>query len=123
MILKILLLVPSWNQFVGKSHWVMVKEKKKWEKHIWMATVFAKAGGRLSMRWMMPARHKRNVVITSYRKRRIDFDNLCLKPVMDGLVKNGLLKDDSRAWCESKVTQEKCEKDEAPYTVIELANV
>ena len=120
MTLKILLLVPSWNQFINHSHWVMVKEKKKWEKHVWMAGVFARAGGHLHIRWMLPVYKKRKVRITSYRKRLIDKDNLCLKPVMDALVKTGFLKDDSPKWCESTVSQRKCEKGEEPYTAIEL---
>jgi Holliday junction resolvase RusA-like endonuclease len=120
--LKILLPVPSWNAFIGTHHWKMTNEKKKWAHHVGMAKIFAKANGEMPYS-MMLKNMKRLVTVIAYRKRRIDTDNLCLKPIMDALVIHDLLKDDSIKWCQLHVKQEKCEKGEAPFTIVELENM
>jgi len=54
-----------------------------------------------------PKRKKKKVVITSYRKRLLDKDNLYAgaKPLVDALEKAGLIWDDSPKWINLEVKQ------------------
>lgn len=54
-------------------------------------------------------------------KRRRDLDGFCLKPIIDGLVRAGVLKDDSMDYVESIMIVGK-NGQEADETVIELLN-
>lgn len=109
--------VPSWNTFLGHSHWLMTNEKRKWYKETSMAIIVAGANGKIPQSFKENIT-KRMVTVTAYRKRSIDTDNVCLKPVMDALVTAGVLRDDSRKWCDLLVKQEKCKKKEPPHTVV-----
>jgi len=63
---------------------------------------------------------RKEVHIRSYRKKLCDIDNFIggLKPVIDALVKNKVLKDDSPEWMVLEVFQEKDIK--MPRTEIEV---
>ena len=65
---------------------------------------------------------KRECKITSYRKRLLDKDNLYggVKPLVDVIVKYGILIDDNPSVCDLKVGQE---KSRTPKTVIELRDI
>jgi len=54
-----------------------------------------------------PKQRKRKVIITSYRKRLLDKDNLYAgtKPLVDALKKAGLIWDDSPKWINLEVKQ------------------
>jgi hypothetical protein len=60
----------------------------------------------------------RTVLITSYRLRLLDERNLYDKYFVDCLVKAGLLRDDSSAWCKVEVGQIKVSEPEDERTVI-----
>ena len=62
-----------------------------------------------------------NITVISYRKWKHDPDGISVKACLDGLVRAGLLQDDSTEEIK-KVTFEsrKCEKDEEEGTIIEL---
>jgi Holliday junction resolvase RusA-like endonuclease len=62
-----------------------------------------------------------NITVISYRKRKHDPDGVSCKAVLDGLVRAGLLQDDSTEEIK-KVTFESriCEKGQKEGTIIEL---
>lgn len=62
-----------------------------------------------------------NIVITSYRKRKHDPDGISVKAVLDGLVRRGILTDDSTSEINKiTFTSKICRKGEKEQTVIEL---
>ena len=65
-----------------------------------------------------------NITVISYRKRKHDPDGISVKACLDGLVRAGLLQDDSTEEI-NKVTFEsrKCEKGDDEATIIELVRV
>lgn len=68
------------------------------------------------------AEGKRECKITSHRKRLLDPDNLVggMKPLIDAIVKFGMLIDDNPDMCDLRVGQEKSKH---PKTVIELRDI
>ena len=68
------------------------------EKEAWGAVILAQLSG------YMKATGKRKITITSYRKRRIDQDNLKggAKQLLDALKALQLIKDDSLKWVSVK---------------------
>lgn len=77
---------------------------------------------------------RRRVILTAYRKRRLDSDNLShgFKHGRDALVRCGLLVDDSDRWCSFEYRQHVLSEMPAdlarkygrrPLTVIELSDV
>ena len=65
---------------------------------------------------------KREVIITSVRKRDLDEDNLKggAKPIPDCLKKMGWIKDDRPKFCDIRVTQRRPAKGEKLGTFIEV---
>ena len=62
-----------------------------------------------------------NITVTSYRKRIHDPDGISVKAVLDGIVRAGLLPDDSTKEVKSvKFESVICKKDEAEKTVINI---
>jgi hypothetical protein len=76
------------NKILGHSYWVKHKSACKWKSHLAAVIGFNK-----------PARPIEKVNITAIRHafRMLDFDSCVasLKPVVDGLVECGLLKNDN----------------------------
>lgn len=62
----------------------------------------------------------RFVLVTSFRLRLIDADNLFAKYIVDCCVKAGLLRDDSPHWCKVQVGQIKVDNPAEERTVIEI---
>ncbi len=64
-----------------------------------------------------------SISVHSVRKRIADADGVSAKAVIDALVANGVLQDDSPAFVESVThTQSKASKGESEYTVIIIEN-
>jgi len=62
-----------------------------------------------------------NIIVTSYRKRNHDPDGISAKAVIDGLVRFGLLPDDSAKEVRKVTFQSHvCKKGEEEKTIIEL---
>jgi len=71
---------------------------------------------------LSPARRKRQVKITSYRRGEPDPQNLYLahdKCILDQLIRLGVLIDDSAKWCEFSVVSQRAGK-LGKRTVIEI---
>lgn len=62
-----------------------------------------------------------NITVTSYRKRKHDPDGISVKAVLDGIVRAGLLPDDSCKEVESITFKSIISKEEK--TIIEIMNV
>lgn len=60
------------------------------------------------------------ILITDFRKRLLDDDNLCEKFHVDALRYSGYIKNDSRKQYKIFTTQEKLSKEIEPYTLIEI---
>ena len=79
---------PSNNRFIGRNNkWQYIKEKKEWEELIYYSC---------NPKPKVPI--NKAVVILHYffkTKNRRDPDNYSGKFILDGLVKSGILKDDS----------------------------
>ena len=64
-----------------------------------------------------------NITVTSYRKRKHDPDGISVKAVLDGLVREGILPDDSTSEVkEVRFTSVICGKGEDERTVIEITD-
>lgn len=59
-----------------------------------------------------------HIKVTAYRKRVIDASNCNAKLLEDGLVKAGILKDDSPKYVDSMTTR--CVKSDQEYVEIEI---
>jgi len=65
-----------------------------------------------------------DVVVCCRRERLADVDNISVKAVLDGIVKSGLLQDDSSKWVRSvSVSQEKCNQGEPESTEVIITEV
>ena len=86
---------PSWNTYYAGVHWAM-RKKKMDEIHelVYWAAHSSK---------IEPCVDKISILfkVNYSSKRRHDPDNCCVKPFVDGLVKAGILKDDSTKEIES----------------------
>lgn len=65
----------------------------------------------------------RHVLITSYRVRLLDGDNIFGKYIIDSLVRAGLLRDDSPAWVKVQTCQVKVDMHAKERTHIEIFTV
>ena len=62
-----------------------------------------------------------NIRVISYRKRKHDPDGVSVKAVLDGLVRSGILRDDSTEEIKSVTFESrKCPKGQEETTVIEI---
>jgi Holliday junction resolvase RusA-like endonuclease len=68
-------------------------------------------------------KRKMSVVITSYRKRLLDLDNLVggAKPLIDALCDMGLIVDDSPDWLDLEVKQK--QQSIGEHTSIEIKGI
>lgn len=75
----------------GGSHWSRTRIKRQWEGHVCAAVLTALG------RWPAAPLERARVTITRCSTREPDFDNLAQggKFILDGLVKAGVLADDS----------------------------
>lgn len=89
----------SLNVWQRQHFMVRNRIKKAW---VWEVKVT-----KLNGKWP-EATTKQKVVITSYRKRRLDQDNFIggAKPLVDALTKNKLIFDDSPDWVDVEYRQE-----------------
>ena len=92
-------LTKSDNAFKNKKgtsvYWKYKKYKEHLEQDIWFEV----------LRQDIPkALGKRKVTITRYSPYAIDYGNFVggCKPILDGLVMSGALKDDSMEWCKEE---------------------
>ena len=65
----------------------------------------------------------RHVLITSYRVRLLDGDNVFGKYIIDSLVRAGLLRDDSPAWVKVQTAQVKVDMPAKERTHIEIYTI
>lgn len=64
------------------------------------------------------------IVVTSRRKRLLDYDNLCIKFLIDGLRHCGVIPDDNPAIIGAvELRQEKITKGEEPETIVEIFEI
>lgn len=62
-----------------------------------------------------------NITVTSYRRRKHDPDGISAKAVLDGIVRRGIIADDSTSEIESITFKSIIiKKDEAEKTIIEI---
>lgn len=83
------LALPSWNSVL---RWDIKREFYSYNKawHTRMREAAMEAG--------LHRENRKDVFfihIDSFRKRLIDYDNICVKQVIDGCVRSGLIADDS----------------------------
>jgi Holliday junction resolvase RusA-like endonuclease len=98
--MKIIISLPiiSANKLL-RMHWA--KRAKIQDGYYW-ALIFA------TKHWQREGSHRKwKVIITSYRKRLLDKDNLYsgVKPLCDSLKKAGLIWDDAPKWLDLDVRQ------------------
>lgn len=81
-------LPKTMNQLLRQSKWVITKEKNKWHRLVYLAT--------LNQVPEIPFQ-KCKLVIVRYSSRSLDYDNLVsgCKFLTDGCVKAKLIKDDN----------------------------
>jgi len=81
--------IPSWNTVL---RWNLKTEfcsyNKAWHKRIYEAAL--ESGLHRERR-----AEQFFITIKAYRKRLLDYDNICVKQVIDGCVRSGLVQDDS----------------------------
>lgn len=82
---------PGGNELHRMNHWAVTKERQFWRESAYLATLVAP-------RLATPM--DRATIAIEWRcksKRRRDFDNLIsgIKPLLDGLVDAGVIRDDS----------------------------
>jgi hypothetical protein len=98
--MKIVIELPiiSGNKLL-RMHWA--KRAKIQQNYYWI--LFSKCDGT----WKLYQKKKKKLIITSYRKRLLDKDNLYAgtKPLCDSLKKAGLIWDDSPKWLDLEVRQ------------------
>ena len=101
----------SLNELINSNKWNWVKIKKI--KNAWDALVFKKMGNK-------KVSEKRSMIITSYRNRLLDTQNLSggLKPLVDVIVERGHLVDDSPYWVDDDYKQVLVKRSENQFTVV-----
>jgi len=101
----------------GNSRWRYSKVRDEWQ---WLVKK-ARIESRLTT---ARANALRRVTITRHyagRCQAIDRDNLGVKPLVDALVREGVIHDDAPAWLELHVMQERWDSNETCIVVEELA--
>jgi Holliday junction resolvase RusA-like endonuclease len=107
----------------GNSRWRYSKARDEWQ---WLvkAAVLSLIGKQSFRLGHARPSGKRRVTITRHyagRCQEIDRDNLGVKPLVDALVREGVIHDDAPAWLELHVMQERGERNETTVEVEELA--
>lgn len=109
MILRIPKALPSWNQHYAGVHWA-----KRAEQALLWHDLVAVAAGQAT-----PFTEPVHIIVTRYGRRAIDCDNVCAKLAIDGLVKAGVIENDSPKYVESVTLRSKAGD---PETVIEITS-
>ena len=103
-------ITPS-NNVLLRMHW---RKRAKLNKD-WHNMVLIQKGGyeRFHQMSFLPAKTKRKITIRSYRQNKVDRDNLIggMKPLIDALVNNSFIVDDSPDWVELDIHSEIDRKD------------
>lgn len=104
----------------GASRWRYAKERDEWQ---WLVKA-ERVNQRVTTVGGLPV--KRRVTIERQyagRCQEIDRDNLTAgaKPLVDALVREGVVHDDGSAWLELHVTQRRADANRTVVTVEELA--
>ena len=110
---------PSNNQLLRKyRHWAVKRRLKVTYMDEIMVALIESGYNTVDVQ----ASGKRECKITSHRKRLLDHDNLVggMKPLIDAIVKFGMLIDDNEDMCDLKVGQMKSKH---PKTIIELKDI
>ena len=103
---------PSWNTFyAGTHHW-----KRKKLADLWHGLILSALTGQ------SPKTGQVNITVTvNYPdRRRRDPDNICAKLLIDGLVKAGILPDDSDTEIGSVTTRITRDRDRPRETVVTI---
>lgn len=98
----------SWNKIYQNRHWA-VRAKLASDAHALTYKALQ------SFKWTQYT-FKVNIKMIAHLRRTIDASNLCLKVYEDGLVRAGLLKDDSHEYVDEVTT--KVIKDEKDWMEI-----
>ena len=101
-------------------HWrVRHADKKAWLMLIRCSPELAK------MKSALGPDARRSVIITAYRKRILDDDNLIAgcKHLRDSLIVLGLIVDDNAKWSEFTYRQETVPRGDRPRTTIQVENI
>lgn len=101
---------PSWNKIYSSPHWSVRREMAEYAH---MSVREALLGIKTEY-FTTPVA----ITVTAYLKRPIDCSNVCMKMIEDGLVREGILKDDSPKYVTSVTT--KVVKSKTDYTEIEI---
>ncbi|HEU4727656.1 MAG TPA: hypothetical protein VFT22_07200 [Kofleriaceae bacterium] len=104
----------------GGSRWRYAKERDAWAWLVRVARLAAAPG-------LAPADRRRRITVERVyagRCQEIDVDNLVagVKPLVDAMVREGMARDDSRAWLELHVMQRRAERNVTLVTVEEIAD-
>ena len=113
--------IPSQN-VLQWSHWRKVAAERK---AMGIAVLVAVAGARIR-KGVLPGR--RRIEITAFRKRRItDKANLIggAKQLVDALVHEGILRDDSDTWADITYSQRLASEtpDRRPCTIVQVTDI
>jgi Holliday junction resolvase RusA-like endonuclease len=94
--------IESLNKW-QRWHWA----KRSKAKRQWMEEIIVALGATRGIHFKRAVPKRMKVVITSYRKRLLDEDNLYggAKPLLDALCDMFLIVDDSPEWIDLKVNQ------------------
>lgn len=117
--MNIILVIPKMSQSrnqLDSMHWAeRHRQSKIWDMEVKIIKARQNWEDRM---------YKQKVIITSYRKRKLDADNLSggLKSCLDSLVKNKLLVDDRPEWVEIEYKQEIDSKNVRTTIEMETAN-
>lgn len=104
---------PSWNELYSQKHWSTRREMAETAHQL---VAIACREQKIQPIISYPV----HIKITAYRKREIDSSNVTGKLLEDGLVKAGILKDDSPKYVEWMSTR--CVKSDREYVVIEIVD-
>lgn len=87
----------SWNKFYAGMHWT--KRSQMIHEWRWAVITALQEKGVKKVEPLDPTFHIR---FTAYKKTQVlDVDNVCVKPIIDGLKDYGLIKDDTPRYIES----------------------
>lgn len=107
--------LPSQNSYIGRSHWKLVGDKKKFENAVGLAFLIAKANGHVPPQFVPPCSEPRTIKVVTYRHRLLDQDNVSTKALFDVLKKLEMIRDDSPKWLtiDSVIQQHVVKKEQA----------
>lgn len=88
---------PSWNEFNRAIHWAVRAQERDDMKLIFMDCLYRQHGRdnlrKLAENLVKPVKVRIEAHFKNYARR--DPDNLFVKPILDGIVKAGIFRDDN----------------------------